>query len=143
MDSIYADMKHSEIKVAYYLKELGLHWIYESPVFVHDEKNRPRVWTPAFYIPKLGMYIEVCGWGKHINYEYKQKIYRKNGFYVIFVHFYKERKNWKRRKWKNYLVKKIKEIEELRHSEVMKMVDSITKDFTTIHDSNTAGSHSL
>ncbi len=125
MDSIYPDMIHSEIQVAYYLKELGLHWIYESPVLVYDEKNRLRVWTPAFYIPELGMYVEVCGWGKGTYCEYKEKIYRKNGFYVIFVHFYKERKDWKRKKWKNYLVERIKEIEELRHSEVMKMINSL------------------
>ncbi len=126
MNSIYADMKYSEIRVASYLKELGLHWIYESPVFVYDEKKRPRVWTPDFYIPKLGMYIEVCGGGKHINWEYRQKIYRKHGFYVIFVHFYKERKDWKRKRWKNYLVKRIKEIEEKRHSDVIKMIESIS-----------------
>ena len=125
MDSFFADMKHSEIHVANFLKELGLHWIYESPVFVHDEKDRPRVWTPAFCIPKLGMYIAVCGWGKHIDYEYRQKIYRKNGFHVIFVHFYKERKDWKRKRWKNYIVKRIKEIEEKRHGEVMKLIKSL------------------
>ena len=51
MNSFFADMKHSEIQVANFLKELGLHWIYESPVFIHDEKNRPRIWTPAFFIP--------------------------------------------------------------------------------------------
>lgn len=125
MNSIYADMRSAETRVAYYLEELGLQWIYESPVFVYDEKNRPRVWTPAFYIPKLGIYIEVCGWGKHINYEYKQKIYRKNGFHVIFVHFYKERKEWKRKRWKNYIAKRMTEIEEKRHDEVMKMLHSL------------------
>ncbi len=125
MDSIYPEMRHSETKVAYYLEELGLRWIYQSPVFVQDEKNNPRVWTPAFYIPKLGIYIEVCGWGKHINWEYRQKIYRKHGFYVIFVHFYKERKDWKRKRWKNFIIKRIKEIEEKRHSEVMKMINSL------------------
>jgi len=63
MNSFFADMKHSEIQVVHFLKELGLHWIYESPVFLLDEKDRPRMWTPAFYIPKMGMYIEVCGGG--------------------------------------------------------------------------------
>ena len=118
MESVYADMTDSETQVANYLRELDLWWVYEFPVFVYDEKKRPRVWAPDFYIPKLGMYIEVCG-TKRFNYEYREKIYRKNGHYVIFLHLYKERK-----KWKNYLVKRIKEIEELRHSEVMKMVDS-------------------
>jgi len=75
------------------------------------------VWSPDFYIPKLGLYIEVCG-SKDFNYEYREKIYRKNDFYVIFVHFYKEQK-----KWKTFLVKRIVEIEELRHSEVMKIID--------------------
>lgn len=59
MHSVYADMTPHEKEVANYLQELGLWWQYESPVFVYDEKDRPRVWTPDFYIPKLGMYVEV------------------------------------------------------------------------------------
>ena len=119
MDSIYADMKQSERQVANYLRKLGLWWVYEFPVFVYDEKKRPRVWAPDFYIPKLGMYIEVCG-SKDFDYEYRERIYKENGYYVIFLHLYKERK-----KWKNYLVKRIMEIEELRHSEVTKMINSL------------------
>jgi len=120
MDSVYADMKHSEKQVAKFLRELDLWWVYEFPVFVYDEKNRPRVWTPDFYIPKLGMYIEVCG-SRDFNYEYREKIYHKNEYHVIFVHFYKERK-----KWKNYLIGRIKEIEALRHSKVVEMMNSLT-----------------
>ena len=119
MDSIYADMEDSEKQVANYLRELDLWWVYEFPVFVYDEKKRPRVWTPDFYIPKLGMHIEVCG-SEDFDYKYREKIYRKNGYHVIFVHLYKERK-----KWKNYLVKRIMEIEEKRHDEVMKMLHSL------------------
>lgn len=118
-DSVYADMEESEKQVADYLKGLDLWWQYEHPVFVLDEKERPRVWTPDFYIPKLGMYIEVCG-SEKFDYEYRAKIYKKNGFPVIFVHYYKKRK-----KWKNYLVKRIMEIEEKRHDEVMKMLHQI------------------
>jgi len=117
-DSIYDDMSESEKQVANYLRELDIWWIYEFPVFVYDEKDRPRVWTPDFYIPKLGMYIEVCG-SRDFDYGYRDEIYRKNGYHVIFVHLYKEKK-----KWKSYLVKRIMEIEELRHSEVMKMFHS-------------------
>lgn len=119
MDSIYADMTDSERQVANYLRELDLWWVYEFPVFVYDEKKRPRVWTPDFYIPKLGMYIEVCG-SEDFNYKYREEIYRKNGYYVIFLHLYKTRK-----KWKKYLVKRITEIEELRHSEVTKMIGAL------------------
>lgn len=52
-------------------------------------------------------------------YEYRDKVYKKNGYHVVFVHLYKERK-----KWKHYLVKRIMEIEELRHTEVVRMLDS-------------------
>jgi hypothetical protein len=116
MFSVYSDMTDSEKQVANYLKELDLWWVYEFPIFIFDEKGRPRVWTPDFYIPKLGMYIEVCG-SEDFDYEYRDKIYRGNGYYVIFLHLYKEQKEWK-----THLVKKIMEIEELRHSQVMKMI---------------------
>ena len=106
MNSIYEDMTDVEEKVANYLRELDLWWVYEFPVFVYDKKGRPRVWTPDFYIPKLGMHIEVCG-SKDFNYEYMDRIYRKNGHHVIFVHLHKERT-----KWKNHPVKRIMEIEE-------------------------------
>jgi len=125
MDSLSRDMRYSEIRVAYYLEELGLNWIYQSPVFVQDENNNPKVWTPSFYIPKLGLYIEVCGWGKHINWEYQQKIYREHGVHVIFVHFYRVRKDWKSKRWKNFLIRRIREVEEKRHSEVMEVIDSL------------------
>jgi len=118
-DSIYADMEESEKQVAGYLRELDLWWIYEFPVFVYDEKKRPRVWTPDFCIPKLGMHVEVCGKERE-DYEYRKRIYKKNGYRVIFVHLYKERK-----KWKNFLIKRIMEIEEKRHDEVMKMLHQI------------------
>jgi len=118
-DSVYADMEDSEKQVAAYLRELDLWWIYEFPVFVYDEKKRPRVWTPDFYIPNIGMYIEVCG-SEKFDYKYREKIYKKNGYHVVFVHLYKEEK-----KWKSFLVKRIMEIEEKRHDEVMKMLHQI------------------
>jgi hypothetical protein len=116
MDSIYADMTDSEKRVANFLQELDLWWVYEFPVFVYDEKKRPRVWTPDFYIPKLGMYIEVCG-SEEFDYDFRERVYEENGYHVIFLHLYKETK-----KWKTYLVNRIMEIEELRHFEIMKMI---------------------
>jgi hypothetical protein len=110
-------MKESERVVAEYLTTLGFHWIFESPIFVYDNRNRPRVWTPDFYIPKLGIFIEVCG-SEKFDYKFRDKIYKKNGFHVVFVHFYKEKE-----KWKAFLVKRMKEIEEQRHSEAMKMIN--------------------
>ena len=119
-DSVYADMEESEKLVAGFLKELSIWWVYESPVFVYDEKDRPRVWTPDFYLPKLGLYVEVCGSENIKSYEYREQIYKKNDVYVIFVQVYKEEK-----KWKNYLVKRILEIEEVRHSGIVKMFHSL------------------
>jgi len=116
MGSIYADMTDSEIQVANYLKELDLRWEYEFPVFIYDEKGRPRVWTPDFYIPKLGMYVEACG-SQDFDYKYRDEIYQENGYHVVFLHIYKHQKEWKR-----YLVKRIMEIEKQRHDEVMKMI---------------------
>jgi hypothetical protein len=42
-ESIYDRMTKSEQKVAQFLKELGIFWSYEKPVYILDENNRPRV----------------------------------------------------------------------------------------------------
>ncbi len=122
MHWVYADMNDSEKQVARYLTELDLWWVYESPIFVYDDKNRPRVWTPDFYVPKLGMYIEVCGSERfgESGYRFRDDIYRNNGYYVIFVHLYKEE-----RKWKSYLISRMNEIEESRHEQLMKALHSL------------------
>lgn len=120
MSSIYQDMTNAEKEVAGFLRKLDLWWRFESPVFVYDEKDRPRVWTPDFYIPKLGMYIEVCGAERESDYSYRKRIFKKNRYHVIFVQTYKERN-----RWKNYLIEKILEIEEERHTEVMKLIKSL------------------
>jgi hypothetical protein len=112
-------MTDSEKQVAEYLMSIGLYWRFEFPLFVYDEKKRPRVWTPDFYIPRLGMFIEVCG-SEDFDYKYRDRIYRKNGFYVIFLHMYKAEEQRK-----THLVKKIIEIEEFRHGEVQKMIKSL------------------
>ena len=119
MQKVYADMTDSEKKVAFYLESIGLYWKFEFPLFVYDEKNRPRVWTPDFYIPRLGMFIEVCG-SENFDYKYRDEIYRKNGFYVIFLHAYKEEEQWKK-----HLLNEIMKIEEFRHAEVQKMIKSL------------------
>ena len=86
------------------------------PVFVYDDKDRSRVWTPDFYIPKLGIYVEVQG-SKNVNYDYRKTIYKKNGIPIIFIHFFKDEE-----KWKNYFIVTMKEFAEARYQEVMKMV---------------------
>ena len=74
-NKIYEDMTETERQVALYLRELGLWWVFESPVFVYDDKERPRVWTPDFYLPTLGMYVEV--WSSELkSHAYREDIYK-------------------------------------------------------------------
>jgi len=115
-EAIYADMKESERQVSEYLRRLDLEHIYQFPVFVYDDMHRPRVWTPDFYIPKLGVYVEVEG-SKDIDYTYRKGIYKRNGIPIIFIHFFKDEK-----KWKNYFIVTMKEFEKARYQEVMKIV---------------------
>jgi len=92
--SIYGRMTQSERKVANVLRRLGIRWSFEQPVFVWDENDRPRVWTPDFFLLHFGIYIEVCGSDK-FDCEYRRSIFDKNGYRVIFVHCYKNEGIWK------------------------------------------------
>lgn len=86
-------MTRSEKEVANVLKEMGIKWSYEQPVFVWDENKRPRVWTPDFYLIPFGIYVEVCG-SEKFDYDYRRKIFDINGYRVIFLHLYKEKDKW-------------------------------------------------
>ncbi|MEK6936872.1 MAG: hypothetical protein AABW58_02265 [Nanoarchaeota archaeon] len=83
----------SEQEVESYLKELGISCLYEQAIFVQDDKNRPRVWTPDFYLPELGIYIEVCG-SEKFSYDFREKIYKKNNIPIIFIHQFKPQQSW-------------------------------------------------
>jgi hypothetical protein len=68
------------------------------------------------------MYVEVCGTESlREQYQYREKMYRKNDYSVVFLHLYKERE-----KWKSYLLKRIVELENSRHLKVMKILESRT-----------------
>lgn len=54
-------MSKSEKEVATALKNLGIQWSYEQPIFVWDDDKRPRVWASDFYLTQFEVYIEVCG----------------------------------------------------------------------------------
>ena len=94
-ESIYDQMTRSEKEVANFLKDLGILWLYEQPVFIWDENKRPRVWTPDFFLIPFGVYVEVCG-SRNFDYKYRRNIYKENGYNVIFLHLYKETNHWKR-----------------------------------------------
>ena len=107
--SIYDRMTRSEKEVADVLKNLGIWWSYEHPVFVWDENKRPRVWTQDFYLLQFGVYVEVCG-SEDFDYDYRKIIYRENGYNVIFLHLYK-----KSEKWKKHFVQYITKISNYRN----------------------------
>jgi len=99
--AIYGQMTRSEQEVAQFLKELGVFWSYEKPIYVWDNNERPRVWTPDFFLNQFSIYVEVCG-SEDFDYEYRKTTYKENGYDVIFLHLYKESKRWKRH-FINYL----------------------------------------
>jgi hypothetical protein len=93
-ESIYDNMTRSEQEVAQFLKDLGIFWSYEKPIYVWDRDKRPRVWTPDFFLEQFSIYVEVCG-SEDFDYEYRRLTYKKNGYDVIFLHVYKETNRWK------------------------------------------------
>jgi hypothetical protein len=95
VESVFNRMTHAEKEVACVLQELRIHWSYEQPVFVWDEQKRPRVWTPDFYLHDFGVYVEVCG-SKNFDYEYRRKVFERNGYQVIFLHVYEKSQKWKK-----------------------------------------------
>jgi len=115
--SIYDKMTIAERKVADLLKEKGINWSYEHPVFVWDENKRPRVWAPDFYLTHFGIYVEVCG-SKDFDYEYRRRIYDRNGHRVIFLHLYKEKY-----KWKYHLFNYIQLFTKSRNSKLNKLLN--------------------
>lgn len=94
-NSVYDQMTRSEKEVAIFLKETGIFWSYEKPVYIWDENDRPRVWTPDFCLVSFGIYVEVCG-SEDFDYNYRKKTYRNNGYDVIFLHLYKDSFSWKK-----------------------------------------------
>lgn len=118
MSSVYDKMTEIEREVACYLEEKGIWWQFEFPVFVYEDNDRPRLWAPDFFIPKLGIFIEVCG-SKDYDYDFRRKIFDKNGIPVVFLHYYKRPKQWK-----SHLKKRIDAIQKKRSAEAKKLENS-------------------
>ena len=116
-------MTRSEKEVAELLKDLGIKWSYEHPVFVWDENKRPRVWAPDFFLMQFGIYVEVCG-SKNFDYDYRRKIYDTNGHKVIFLHLYKESK-----KWKHHLFRYLQLFTNNRHNRLNKILKKENENF--------------
>ena len=116
--TVFERMSEPEKNVAEFLSDLGLWWKYESPIYLIDEKDRPKIWTPDFFLPKFGIYIEVCG-SEDFDYEYREEIYKKNEYKVIFLHYYKEQERWQK-----FLVDSIQGTQEVRNTYVENMLNA-------------------
>lgn len=79
-----------EKKVAAYLKEVGVRWEYEKPLFLIDQFNKPRIYVPDFFLPELNTYLEVIG--SKVNFDkkhrYQKQAYEKNDIQIIYVKTY-------------------------------------------------------
>ena len=115
MSSVFDKMTDSEKIVAGFLTEIDLWWKFEFPVFIWDENERTRLWTPDFFLPKLGLYVEVCG-SEDFDYDYREQIYKKNEIYVIYAHTYKDESEWK-----HFLVYRLEEINDYRTMKIENM----------------------
>ena len=109
-------MTKSEKEVADLLKEMGIRWRYEQPIFVWDENKRPRVWAPDFYLMNLGVYVEVCG-SENFNYDYRRRIFYRNGYQVIFLHLFE-----KSDKWKDHLLVYLQLFINIRNNKLNKLL---------------------
>lgn len=65
----YSDMSPAELLVCNFLKEMRVFWIFEQQVFLSDNMDRPRLFAPDFFLPELGVYIEVMGNPNKPDYE--------------------------------------------------------------------------
>jgi hypothetical protein len=109
--SVYDDMTNAERQVADFLNFIGFWWSYEQPVFVYDDKGRPRLWTPDLYIPSLGLYIEVVGNERLGNYEFRKEVYGNNNTPIIFVYIQDYN-------WRELLVNEINRIHQFRWEQI-------------------------
>lgn len=108
-------MSPPESDVALFLDKLSINYVYEYPIFLFDDEKRPRVWTPDFYLPNLGVYVEVCG-TRRTGYRYRRKIYAQNKTKIIFIHYYKDVE-----KWKKYFLTELSSLAEKMMSEVSRI----------------------
>jgi len=80
-------MTAAERDVAGYLDELNISYKFEYPVFVKDERGRPRLWTSDFYLIDIKIYIEVYE-SESSDLEYKKKMYTENKIDIIFLQLF-------------------------------------------------------
>jgi len=115
MNSIYESMSQAELLVCDFLKSKRIFWTYEQPVFLSDDNNRPRIFCPDFYLPELGIYIEVIGNPNLNDYERRENIYEKNNIAIIFITLFNNKS------WERDLLNEINEIHNRRYEKLKRI----------------------
>lgn len=117
------EMTDPEKHVSEFLDELGLQYKFEFPIFIYDDRERPRLWAPDFFLPGLMLHIEVCG-SEQFDYGYREKMYAKNEVCVIFAHYYKGPEAWK-----PYLVDRLEHFGNERLYSIYESIERARKRF--------------
>ena len=111
-------MSPAEKSVYEYLNSRKVKCFYEFPVALFDEQKHIRLWYPDFYLPSLGVYLEVCGTEKDKKEKYRrQQLFKENDIPILFLHCYKEDT-----KWTVFLDNLIHELEKDRQLEAQKLM---------------------
>ncbi len=90
-----------EKKIADFLSEEHIHYLYEYPLAITDEDRKIRLWYPDFWLPELNIMIEYMGMKGQTGYDRqmvrKKKIY--NALKIDFIEITPGliiKGNWKR-----------------------------------------------
>lgn len=84
MSMLYEKMTLAERRVAGFPRAKRIAWRYEPGLFVVDPDGRPRLWTPDFFLPDLGIYVEVVG-RPGADYDFRRGVYEENRIPILFV----------------------------------------------------------
>jgi hypothetical protein len=89
-----------ERRIAYFLDNNSIKYLYEPGVLVNSVGEKPRIWYPDFYLPEFGTYIEYYGLAGRQNYgrglKTKKSVYSKMGLDVISVYPWMFAENWQK-----------------------------------------------
>lgn len=97
-----------ERRIAYFLDDYSIKYLYEPAVLVNSADEKYRIWYPDFHLPEFGAYIEYYGLAGEENYDRgiktKQSVYSKMGMEVISVYPWMFSENWQ-----NYIMNELEQ----------------------------------
>ena len=92
---------------------------YETPLIIKDKRGYVRIWYPDFYLPQLGLFVEVAPFEKESD-EDKAEAYNNEHKPVIWIKHYQIEKGWKR-----YLIGALRNQCEKKLEVIEKFLDDV------------------